>query len=235
MPSSHPRFKKVASLRRQADKLLAERRSAEAAQAQDASYICKLEQRLASFDARLVARRRPVGRGGGAGEPEAEAIERERARSRLLAENLLDANEAAQAAQATAAAAVAAEAAARAQAQAAAERCARLEAERGTRPSPSSAGGPSEGVVRDLQAELGRSREAQGRLERELAAVRDAAAQLANGKALLQSTLVDQMQAMRQQLESASAQNAQLESAMLRMQGSRDVSARASSASYADA
>jgi len=247
------RVREAITLRRALDKLLAERQAAATAQARDAAYIRQLESRLAALDVTRVgsaARRRSLARspllpGPPSSFPDhaVEAVERERARSRALAENLLDANEAAAAAAAEASAAAErsqaaeeSEAAARAAAAAAAEQLRRLElqvqqereASRREAASlraalsqtpaaiPADPGAGRE--LEDLRAGLAASRaaqhaqaEAQGRLERELGAVREAAAQLASSKAT-------DLNLMRMQLEAASSSNAALEAEVLRLQ-----------------
>jgi hypothetical protein len=102
------RVREVLNLRRCADRLLAERQAAAVVHADDVAYIRQLESRLAALDLRSgsAARRRALAETHRA-IPSAqvapderdlatEVIERERARSRRLAENLLDANTAAE-------------------------------------------------------------------------------------------------------------------------------------------
>ena len=55
----------------------------------------------------------------------------------------------------------------------------------------------------------------------EVQAMRDAAAQAQASKAMLQRSLVEQMAAMRAQLEASSEQNARLEEALLRQQAAQ--------------
>jgi len=76
--------------------------------------------------------------------------------------------------------------------------------------------------VAQLQKQLADTRaeatESASRAQREISAVREAASQLASSKAVLQRTLVAQLQSLREQLEASSAQNQALEAALMRLQ-----------------
>jgi hypothetical protein len=76
-----------------------------------------------------------------------------------------------------------------------------------------------------LEEALTAAREASAgreRAEREAAAARDAADALAAAKALLQRTLVEQLAALRAQLEASSQQNRELEKAVMRQRGAQE-------------
>ena len=72
--------------------------------------------------------------------------------------------------------------------------------------------------LEEARAQAAAAGEAASRATREAGAVREAASQLASSKAVLQRTLVAQLQSLREQLEASSAHNQALEEALLRLQ-----------------